>query len=200
MPFVIQASLRVAGETSDPHHWWARVLASRRWELWLTMRLPAMATISGAQAAETASSGSSTMLMRPDSAWPKTLVVWTYDEHGGYYDHVPPPPALAPDDIAPRPPVDVANYPNGEGAYEGFRRYGFRVPTVVLSPYAKRHHVSHTVDDHTATRAMVERKWNLPSMTYRDANAADLYFDGRAANRVKSGGTIGHGGISVCRG
>ena len=43
--------------------------------LWSAMRLPAMAAISGAQAAETASSGSSTMLMRPDSGWPKMLVM-----------------------------------------------------------------------------------------------------------------------------
>jgi phospholipase C len=33
--------------------------------------------------------------------WMNTLLIWTYDEHGGYYDHVPPPAALAPDDIPP---------------------------------------------------------------------------------------------------
>ena len=31
--------------------------------------------------------------------WPRTLLIWLYDEHGGYYDHVPPPPAVAPDDV-----------------------------------------------------------------------------------------------------
>ena len=103
-------------------------------------------------------------------AWSRTLLVWTYDEHGGYYDHVPPPPALAPDSIAPRAPVG----PNGAKAYEGFRRYGFRVPAVVVSPYARREHVSHVLHDHTSILATVERKWNLPALTYRDANAADL--------------------------
>ena len=103
-------------------------------------------------------------------AWRKTLLVWTYDEHGGYYDHVPPPPALAPDDIAPLAPVGK----NGASAYEGFRRYGFRVPAVVVSPFAQKEHVTHVVHDHTSILAMVERKWNLPAMTFRDANAADL--------------------------
>ncbi|HLX88025.1 MAG TPA: alkaline phosphatase family protein, partial [Acidimicrobiales bacterium] len=103
-------------------------------------------------------------------AWSRTLLVWTYDEHGGYYDHVPPPPALAPDAIAPLSPVG----PNGASAYEGFRRYGFRVPAVVVSPFARRDHVTHVVHDHTSILAMVERKWNLPAMTYRDANATDL--------------------------
>jgi phospholipase C len=45
---------------------------------------------------------------------------------------------------------------------------------VVLSPYAKRGHVSHKVYDHTSVLAMVERKWKLPALTYRDANANDL--------------------------
>lgn len=103
-------------------------------------------------------------------AWERTLLVWTYDEHGGYYDHVPPPPALAPDAIGPLAPVG----PGGASAYDGFRRYGFRVPAVVVSPWARRDHVTHTIHDHTSILAMVERKWNLPAMTWRDANAADL--------------------------
>ncbi len=100
-------------------------------------------------------------------AWHKTLLVWLYDEHGGYYDHVPPPPALPPDSIAPTPP-------SGVSSYDGFARYGFRVPALVVSPFAKRDHVSHVVYDHTSILAMVERKWNLPALTYRDANASDL--------------------------
>jgi phospholipase C len=59
------------------------------------------------------------------------------------------------------------------------------VPTVVVSPYAKRHHVSHQVYDHTSILAMVERKWNLPALTFRDANANDLtdFLDLRALAR-----------------
>jgi phospholipase C len=99
--------------------------------------------------------------------WLRTMLIINYDEHGGYYDHVPPPPALAPDSIPPM-------VQPGEQIYDGFARYGFRVPSVVVSPYAKRGHVSHTVYDHTSILALIERKWNLPAMTYRDANANDL--------------------------
>jgi phospholipase C len=99
-------------------------------------------------------------------AWHRTMLVWTYDEHGGYYDHVPPPAAIPPDDILPT--LTSANEP---GAYD---RYGFRVPTVVMSAYSKPHFVSHTVYDHTSVLKTIERKWNLPAMTYRDANANDL--------------------------
>jgi len=99
--------------------------------------------------------------------WPRTLFVLVYDEHGGYYDHVPPPEALAPDLI---PPLVQP----GESAYDGFARYGFRVPAVIVSPYAKPGYVSSTLYDHTSILAMVERKWNLPALTFRDANANDL--------------------------
>ncbi|HUC36194.1 MAG TPA: alkaline phosphatase family protein [Acidimicrobiales bacterium] len=100
-------------------------------------------------------------------AWEKTLLVVVYDEHGGYYDHVPPPVALAPDLV---PPVVAP----GESAYDGFAHYGFRVPSIVVSPYARRNYVTSVVHDHTSILAMVERKWNLPALTYRDANANDL--------------------------
>jgi phospholipase C len=48
------------------------------------------------------------------------------------------------------------------------------VPSVVVSPYAKPSFVSHVYYDHTSILAMLERKWNLPALTYRDANANDL--------------------------
>jgi phospholipase C len=98
-------------------------------------------------------------------AWPRTLLVWTFDEGGGYYDHVPPPAAVPPDGIPPLPPARH---------YDGFARYGFRVPAVVVSPWARPGHVTSVVHDHTSILAMVERKWNLPAMTNRDAAAADL--------------------------
>jgi len=100
-------------------------------------------------------------------AWGSTLLVWTYDEHGGYFDHVPPPRALAPDDIPPAVPA-------GESAYDGFHRYGFRVPMAIVSPWARPWYVSHRVYDHTSICALVEAKWNLPAMTLRDANAGNL--------------------------
>jgi phospholipase C len=99
--------------------------------------------------------------------WQQTMLIINYDEHGGYYDHVPPPAALAPDGIAP-----VVE--SGEKPYDGFKRYGFRVPSIVVSPYAKQNYVSHIVYDHTSVLAFVERKFNLEAMTLRDANANDM--------------------------
>ncbi len=99
--------------------------------------------------------------------WSRTLLIWTYDEHGGYFDHVPPPPAIPPDDIPP----DVSA---GESAYNGFAQYGFRVPMAVISPWARPGYVSHRINDHTSICALVEAKWNLPAMTCRDANAGNL--------------------------
>jgi phospholipase C len=95
------------------------------------------------------------------------MLIWTYDEHGGYYDHVPPPAAVPPDDI---PPVLKPDDPPG-----GFDRYGFRVPCAVVSPYARKNHVSHTVYDHTSILKTIETKWNLPALTRRDAAAHSLF-------------------------
>jgi phospholipase C len=100
-------------------------------------------------------------------AWSKTLLIWLYDEHGGYYDHVPPPRAVKPDDI----PADIHVPPDQPGGYD---RYGFRVPAVIVSPYARRNYVSHAVHDHTSILNLVETKWNLPALTFRDANADNL--------------------------
>jgi phospholipase C len=100
-------------------------------------------------------------------AWPKTLLIWCYDEHGGYYDHVPPPRAVSPDDVPP----DIHVPPDQPGGYD---RYGFRVPAVVVSPRARRGHVSHVTYDHTSILRLVETKWNLPALTRRDAHAANL--------------------------
>ncbi|HVU74137.1 MAG TPA: alkaline phosphatase family protein [Mycobacteriales bacterium] len=98
--------------------------------------------------------------------WDRTLLVWTYDEHGGYYDHVPPPPAVKPDGIPPNiGPKDVPG---------GYDMYGLRVPAVVVSPYAKPKAVTNVVHDHTSVLATIEAWWNLPPMTHRDAAATTL--------------------------
>jgi phospholipase C len=98
-------------------------------------------------------------------AWNRTLLIYTYDEHGGYYDHVPPPAAIPPDDIP-------AKLEAGEtGAYD---KYGPRVPAVIVSPYSRPAGASSTVYDHTSVLATIEAKWNLPALTRRDANAATV--------------------------
>jgi phospholipase C len=99
-------------------------------------------------------------------AWPRTLLIWLYDEHGGYYDHVAPPAAIAPDNI--KPDITKGDEPGG------YNLYGIRVPTVVISPYSRKHAVTNVVHDHTSVLATIEQQWNLPALTYRDANAATL--------------------------
>jgi phospholipase C len=100
------------------------------------------------------------------AGWMKTLLIWLYDEHGGYYDHVAPPAAIAPDAIAPK--LHAGAYPGG------YDLCGVRVPAVVVSPWSKPKAVTNVVHDHTSILAMIERKWNLPALTWRDANANDL--------------------------
>jgi phospholipase C len=99
-------------------------------------------------------------------AWPRTLVIYTYDEHGGYYDHVPPPAAIAPDSIPPK--LSATDAPGG------YDMYGPRVPAVVVSPYSRPNAVTDVVHDHTSVLATIEAKWNLPALTYRDANATTV--------------------------
>ncbi|MGH8462418.1 MAG: alkaline phosphatase family protein [Stenotrophobium sp.] len=99
-------------------------------------------------------------------AWPRTLLVWTYDEHGGYYDHVPPVSVPRPDNIAP-----VLASTDVPGGYD---ITGLRVPTVVASPYSKPNAVTSVVHDHTSVIATIAAKWNLPALTWRDAQANTL--------------------------
>jgi phospholipase C len=108
-------------------------------------------------------------------AWPKSAMILTYDEWGGFYDHVPPPDAVKPDDI---PPMLVVFDPNTGTTREympgDFDRYGPRVPFVVVSPWVKPNFVSHQVADHTSILKFIEKRFDLPNLTRRDAAAHDL--------------------------
>jgi phospholipase C len=97
--------------------------------------------------------------------WAHMALFLLYDEHGGLYDHVPPPPACPPDSTPPM--IAVAD----GGAYGGFDEYGVRLPFVAMSPYAKSHYVSHQVFDHTSVLRFIEARFGLPALTKRDANA-----------------------------
>jgi phospholipase C len=96
------------------------------------------------------------------------MFVLTWDEGGGFYDHVPPPATIAPDDVPP----DIHVPPDQPGGYD---RYGFRVPCIVASPYSKPGHVSSVVYDHTSILATIEQRWELSPLTRRDAAAAPLW-------------------------
>jgi phospholipase C len=120
--------------------------------------------------------------------WPGTLLIWVYDEHGGYHDHVPPPAAVPPDDVEGRSfaaspgrlhgflrllsPGWVNDAENLTKGPHRFDRYGFRVPAVIASPYARPDYVCSEVLDHTSVLKLLQQKWNLPALTARDAAAS----------------------------
>ncbi len=148
--------------------------------------------------------------------WKNTIIFITYDEHGGFYDHVTPPPArqggaLSPDGINPGQCEDLSNPPGSEqpgggaqctisasdaasicpgftatGPYPAscpnFNQEGFRVPFIAVSPFSKPHYVSHTVADHTAMLALIEKRFfslsgatsERPHLTARDLHAPTL--------------------------
>jgi phospholipase C len=103
--------------------------------------------------------------LRNGPAWNQTLLIVTYDEHGGCYDHVPPPSgAVAPDNSI------------GEYGFD-FTRFGPRVPTVLVSPLIPEGTVFRVPAgtmplDHTSILKTVETRWSLPALTARDAAAS----------------------------
>jgi phospholipase C len=102
--------------------------------------------------------------LRGGPQWNSTLLIVTYDEHGGCYDHVPPPSgAAAPDNAA------------GEFGFD-FTRFGPRVPAVLISPLIAPGGVFRVPDgatplDHTSILKTLEARWNLAPLTARDAAA-----------------------------
>jgi phospholipase C len=92
--------------------------------------------------------------------WRNTMIVFQYDEWGGFFDHLPP-------STAPISDIDRA-----AGYTDGLR--GFRVPAIIVAPFAQRGHVAHTVFDHTSVLRFIEWRWKLDPLTDRDATAANL--------------------------
>jgi phospholipase C len=104
--------------------------------------------------------------LRNGPAWNQTLLIITYDEHGGCYDHVPPPTGAVPPDSCA-----------GEFGFD-FTRFGVRVPAVLVSPLIAPGTVFRTSGtvplDHTSILKTVETRWGLPPLTARDAAAPDV--------------------------
>jgi phospholipase C len=103
------------------------------------------------------------------SSWKDSAFILTFDENGGLYDHVSPQPTVNPDGIQPVDflPGDVCT--QGSGPICDFIYTGYRVPLIVVSPYTKQNYVSHTPADLTAILKFIETRFNLPSLTQRDA-------------------------------
>jgi len=108
------------------------------------------------------------------SSWKDSVFILTYDENGGLFDHVSPQPAVSPDGIKPVDllPGDICTQTTGPTC--DFVYTGYRVPLVVISPYSNKNYVSHTVADLTAIPKFIETRFNLPSLTKRDAAQMDM--------------------------
>jgi phospholipase C len=94
--------------------------------------------------------------------WPSTVLIITYDEWGGFFEHVPPPRAARP---AGDPDADVV---------DGKVLLGFRVPAMVVSPFSLGNpgqpRVQHSIFDHTSILKLLEWRWGLQPLTARDAS------------------------------
>jgi phospholipase C len=103
--------------------------------------------------------------LRNGKGWNETLLLITYDEHGGNYDHVPPPYGATPPD-------------NSVGQFGfDFKRFGVRIPAVLVSPLIAAGTVFRAKQgtiDHTSVLKTIEVRWGLPSLTERDKAAPDL--------------------------
>jgi phospholipase C len=94
--------------------------------------------------------------------WNSTVLIFTYDEWGGFFEHVPPVRVVAPNNVD----MDQVN---------GQVLLGLRVPTVVASPFsvgdAAKPQVNHGLYDHTSVLRLIEWRWSLPRLTQRDASS-----------------------------
>ena len=98
------------------------------------------------------------------SNWWNTLLMVVFDEHGGTYDHVPPPAATPPDPAAPEGQFGFA-----------FDRLGVRLPAIAVSPWIDERTVINGVHHHTSVIRTLRERWDLgPPLTRRDADAPDL--------------------------
>jgi phospholipase C len=102
--------------------------------------------------------------IRNSPLWEKSLLIITYDEHGGFYDHVPPPVAVEPGD------KPTSSFNNKYGF--SFGQLGVRVPAVVVSPFVAKGVIDHRVYDHSSVPATIEERFGLTSLTRRDKQAA----------------------------
>lgn len=104
--------------------------------------------------------------VRNSPHWESSLIIVTYDEHGGFYDHVPPPVADPPGD-------SITDNENNHNDFD-FKQTGVRVPAVVISPWIPRGVIDHDVHDHTSIIKTVTELFSLSSLTERDRNAKSL--------------------------
>ena len=107
--------------------------------------------------------------LRNSPLWNTSLLIVTWDEHGGFYDHAAAPPGGAPS------PGDRTVTPGNVNQYGfTFEQYGPRVPAVIVSPLIPKNLIDHRTYDHSSIPATVEKIFDLPPLTQRDARARDV--------------------------
>ena len=100
--------------------------------------------------------------VRNSPHWENSVLLITFDEHGGFYDHVAPPAAVA--------PGDVINSSYVQNHFQ-FDQLGVRVPAIVISPFTQKGIIDHTLYDHTSMLATVEKLFGMGNLTNRDKAA-----------------------------
>ncbi|MGN6603645.1 MAG: alkaline phosphatase family protein [Ginsengibacter sp.] len=101
--------------------------------------------------------------IRNSPLWESSCLVITYDEHGGFFDHVIPPKAVPPGDKCIHESYNRHNFT--------FDQLGVRVPAVIVSPFVKKNTIDHTLYDHTSVLKTLENWLDLSSFTERDKKA-----------------------------
>lgn len=101
--------------------------------------------------------------IRKSPHWPSSLLIVTWDEHGGFFDHAVPPASVAPGDTQPKSKYNQYGFT--------FEKYGVRVPAVVVSPFIPSNIVDHRVYDHSSIPKTIEAVFGLPPLTARDREA-----------------------------
>lgn len=104
--------------------------------------------------------------IRNSPLWEKSLLIITWDEHGGFYDHVTPPKAIAPGDQTVHATMNQYGF--------DFKQYGVRVPAVVVSPLIPAGTIDHRQYDHSSIPKTLQDLFSLTAMTERDKAANSL--------------------------
>ena len=104
--------------------------------------------------------------IRSSSVWPNSVLIVTWDEHGGFFDHATPPVAVPPADSIPGTGHNKFGFT--------FEQYGPRVPALVISPLIPKNTIDHRLYDHSSVPATVERLFGLAPLTERDRAANDV--------------------------
>ena len=120
-------------------------------------------------------------------SWKDSVFILSWDESGGFFDHVPPHTIASPDgglpiDLQGSPTPDICWQSGGvnPNPYCAFRYTGYRVPVIVVSPFTKKNYVSNEAMDYTSILKFIETRFGITDyLTDRDRNAPDMtdFFD-----------------------